>query len=126
MDDVKNFIEDIGIAAFEANIKIAGLAVVSNSGELIYYTENWEISNQIDALLNLLKGENSIILQGQNFIVVKANNDGIIATSESGMGHVILVPFQKGILISYAIPQADPNEVLDFLKQYVMGLNSKI
>lgn len=126
MDDIKSFIEDIGIAAFEANIKIAGLAVVSNSGELIYHTENWDISNQIDALLNLLKGEKSINIQGQNFIVVKANNDGIIATSESGMGHVILAPFQKGILISYAMPQADPNEALDFLKHYVLGLNSKI
>jgi uncharacterized protein (AIM24 family) len=126
MDDIKSFIEDLGIAAFEANIKIAGLAVVSNSGELIHHTENWDISNQTDALLNLLKGEKSIILQGHNFIVVKANNDGIIVTSESGMGHVILAPFQKGILISYAMPQANPNEALDFLKHYVLGLNSKI
>ena len=126
MDDIKSFIEDLGIAAFEANIKIAGLAVVSNSGELIHHTENWDISNQTDALLNLLKGEKSIIIQGYNFIVVKANNDGIIATSESGMGHIILAPFQKGILISYAMPQANPNEALDFLKHYVLGLNSKI
>ena len=126
MDDIKSFIEDLGIAAFEANIKIAGLAVVSNSGELIHHTENWDISNQTDALLNLLKGEKSIIIQGYNFIVVKANNDGIIATSESGMGHIILAPFQKGILISYAMPQADPNEALNFLKHYVLGLNSKI
>jgi hypothetical protein len=126
MDDVKSFIEDIGIAAFEANIKIAGLAVISNSGELIYYTENWDISTQIDSFLNLLKGEKSIIIQGQKFIVTKANNEGIIASSESGMGHVILVPFQKGVLISYAIPKANPNEALDFLKHYVLGLNSKI
>ena len=126
MDDIKSFIEDLGIAAFEANIKIAGLAVVSNSGELIHHTENWDISNQTDALLNLLKGEKSIIIQGQNFIVVKANNDGIIATSESGMGHVILAPFQKGILISYAMQQADPNKALDFLNHYVLGLNEKI
>lgn len=126
MDDIKSFIEDLGIAAFEANIKIAGLAVVSNSGELIHHTENWDITNLINALLNLQKGEKSIIIQGQNFIVVKANHDGIVATSESGMGHVILAPFQKGILISYAMPQADPNEALDFLKQYALRLNEKI
>jgi hypothetical protein len=28
MDDIKSFVEDLGIAAFETDIKIAGVAVV--------------------------------------------------------------------------------------------------
>lgn len=126
MEDNKSFIDDLGIDAFEANIKIAFLAVISNSGELIYQTENWDISNQTKALLNLIQDEKSIIIDGQNFVVVSTYSDGIIASSDSGMGHIILAPFQGGVLISYAMPQVDPNRVLDFLKTYTLRLIGKL
>jgi hypothetical protein len=123
MNDIKSFIGDLSIDAFEANIKIAGIAVVSDSGKLIYQTENFDISNQTKAILNLFEGERSIILNGHTFLVVGINKTGIIATSESGMGHIIIVPFQGGVLLSYAMPKADPAQALNFLKNYAMRLN---
>ncbi|MFX0033987.1 MAG: hypothetical protein ACFE8E_14665 [Candidatus Hodarchaeota archaeon] len=32
------------------------------------------------------------------------------------MGHIILVFFQGGVLVSYAMPKADPYNILNFLK----------
>ncbi|NHJ24982.1 MAG: hypothetical protein EAX89_10425 [Candidatus Lokiarchaeota archaeon] len=126
MVDIKNFIDDLGIDAFETNIKIAGVAIVSDSGRLVFQTDNWDISNQTKAILKVIKGEQSIVLNGAKFLVTAMNNNGIIASNESGMGHTIFVPFQGGVLVSYAMPQADTSKALDFLKGYALKLNGKL
>lgn len=126
MDDIKNFIDDLGIAAFEANIKIAGLAVVSNKGSVIFQTDNWDLKKQVSSILNIVKGEKKIVLNGNTFAVNEINSEGIIATSNSGMGHIIFALFQGGVLVSYAMPQANPSNALNFLKMYATRLNGKI
>jgi hypothetical protein len=126
MDDIKSFVEDLGIAAFETDIKIAGVAVVSDSGDIVFQTKNWDIINQTKAILSVIKGERSIDLSGAKFLVTNTNNDGIIASNESGMGHVIFVPFQGGVLVSYAMAQADPFKALMFLKNYAIRLSGNL
>jgi len=76
--------------------------------------------------LNVIKGDRSFILSDGEFSVVETTIEGIIGTNESGMGHVIFVPFQGGVLISYAMPQADPPKALAFLKTFAMRLNGKV
>jgi hypothetical protein len=126
MDDIKNFIDDLGIAAFEANIKIAGIAVISDTGNIIHQTANWDLKKHTSKIMNIIKGENAIDLNGNNFSVNKKSSEGIIATNERGMGHVIFTPFQGGVLVSYAMPQSNPSNALSFLKPYAIRLNGKI
>lgn len=126
MDDIKNIIDDIGIAALETNIKIAAIAVVSDSGDLIYQTENWDLTNQTSIVLNVINGDRSFILSDVEYSVVETTSEGIIGTNNKGMGHVIFAPFQGGVLISYAMPQADPPKALSFLKSFAIRLNGKV
>ncbi len=126
MDEIKNIIDDLGIAAFEANIKIAGLAVISDSGDLVYQTDNWDLTNKTNMILNVIKGERSFVISDYKFSVVETTNEGIIGTNESGMGHVIVVPFQGGVLVSYAMPKADPPKTLSYLKNFAIKLNGKV
>ncbi len=126
MNDIKNFVEDLGIVAFEANIKIAGIAVMSDLGRIVFQTTNWDLIDQTKAILDLIKGLNSIVLSGQTFQVIERNSNGIIAKSESGMGSLIFAPFQGGSLISYAMPQTDLVKALDFLKNYAVKLKGKV
>lgn len=126
MDEIKNIIDDLGIAALEANTKIAGVAVVSDSGNLVYQTENWDLTNHTNKILNIIKGDRSFVLNDVEFAVIDTTIEGIIGTNDSGMGHVIFVPFQGGVLLSYAMPQADPHKALSFLKTFTMRLNGKV
>ncbi len=43
MTTVKSIIDDIGIKAFENSVNIASLAVISDSGELVYQTTNMDL-----------------------------------------------------------------------------------
>ncbi|MFX1571722.1 MAG: hypothetical protein ACFFB0_03160 [Promethearchaeota archaeon] len=126
MADIKNFIDDLGIAAFENNIKIASLAVVSDTGKLISQTANWDLTYQINNILNVIKGDRSFVLNDVEFPVVKTTTEGIIGTNDHGMGHIIFVPFQGDVLLSYAMPQANPPKILTFLKNFAMRLNGKL
>ena len=126
MDEIKKIIDELGIAALEANTKIAAVAVVSDSGDLVFQTDNWDLTNQTNIILNVIKGDRSFVLNDGKFSVVETTTEGIIGTNDSGMGHVIFAPFQGGMLVSYAMPQADPPKALDFLKSYAMRLNGKV
>ena len=126
MDEIKKIIDELGIAALEANTKITAVAVVSDSGDLVFQTDNWDLTNQTNIILNVIKGDRSFVLNDGKFSVVETTTEGIIGTNDSGMGHVIFAPFQGGVLVSYAMPQADPPKALDFLKSYAMRLNGKV
>jgi hypothetical protein len=126
MDEIKKIIDELGIAAFEANIKIAGLAVVSDSGNVVFQTSNWDLTDQTNIISNLIKGDRSFVLNDSKFSVAETSSEGIVGTSEIGFGHVLFSPFQGGVLVAYAMSQADPPKALSFLKTYAMRLNGKL
>ena len=126
MDEIKKIIDELGIDALESNTKIAGVAVVSDSGNIVFQTDNWDLTNQTNVILNVIKGARSFVLNDGEFSVVETTTEGIIGTNDSGMGHIIFAPFQGGVLVSYAMPQADPPKALAFLKTYAMKLNGKV
>ncbi|MEJ2295887.1 MAG: hypothetical protein P8Y23_14115 [Candidatus Lokiarchaeota archaeon] len=117
MSDIKGIIDDIGISALENNIKIAAIAVISNSGKLIHQTENFDLEKQVNILLSAMKEEKSIKINDLEF-KFQVNPEGIIGTNKARMGYLILVPFDGGVLVSYALPQAEPTKALSFLKTY--------
>jgi len=126
MDEIKEVIDELGITSLETNMKIAGFAVVSDSGKVVFQTDNWDLTNQTNVIFNVIKGDRSFVLNDVEFSVVETTTEGIVGTADSGMGHVIFTPFQGGVLISYAMPRADPLSVLSFLKTFAMRLNGKI
>ncbi|MFW9971306.1 MAG: hypothetical protein ACFFDF_14025 [Candidatus Odinarchaeota archaeon] len=126
MDEIKNIIDDLGISALETSINIAAVAVVADLGDLVIQTENWDLANQTNIILNVIKGERSFVINNVKYTVVESSSEGIIGTSESGMGYILFVPFRGGVLVSYAIPQANPSKALSFLKTFAIKLNGKI
>jgi len=126
MNEIKNIIDDLAIDALEANTKIAAASVITNLGTIVYQTENFNLTNQTDTILNIYKGHNSFVLNNFKFTVTRNTPEGIIATNNGGMGHIIVAPFQGGLLVVYAMPQADPSKALSFLKTFTTRLNGKV
>ncbi len=126
MDEIKKLIDELGISTFEANMKIAGFAVVSDSGNLVFQTDNWDLTNQTNMILNVIRGDRSFFLNDVKFSVIETTTEGFVGTADNGMGHVIFTPFRGGVLVSFAMPRADPTSVLPFLKTFAMRLNGKV
>ena len=118
MNEIKKLIDDMGIYSFENSMKIAGLAVLSDSGEISYQTENWDLSGYQDIFFSAFKGINSIEYNNLEFLIERVSEDSIIGASTQGMGYIIGVSFKGGILLCYALPGGNSNNILAFLKTY--------
>jgi len=57
MEEIKKIIEDLGIEAFESSMNIAGLAVMSDSGKLIFQTENWDLAEETKNIMAVINGD---------------------------------------------------------------------
>ena len=122
MNEVKRLIDDIGIISFENNKKIASFAVISDLREIIYQTENWDVSKYIDQLFDAIKGAISIEINNMKLLVSNALDKAVIASYSQGMGSIIIIPFKGGILATYALSGADPKSIIEFLTPYAMDL----
>ena len=72
MDEIKNIIDELGIESLENSINIAGVAVVSDSGDIVIQTENFDLTNQTNNILNdVIKGESSFVF---NNLIFKKDN----------------------------------------------------
>lgn len=125
MSEIKKLINEIGIISFENNMKVAGFAVLSDSKEIIYQTENWDVFKYRGSFFDAIKGANSIEINNIEFNITKASDDGFIATNSQGMGYIIIIPFKGGVLATYALSGANPDNILAFLKPHVVELQKK-
>jgi hypothetical protein len=126
MEEIKNIVDDLGNDSLENSINLAGVAVVADSGDVVFQTSNWDLASLTNAVKQIINGDPLFIMNDVEFTIVETTSEGIIATNKLGMGHVLFVPFQGGVLLSYAMPQANPPKALAFLKTYAMRLNGKI
>jgi hypothetical protein len=123
MTDINSLMEDIAIAALETNVKIASLALISESGQLLYQTQNWDLSTQTKVILDVVKGNKKFVLNGLTLSVIGKDPSRIVATNNMGMGSIVILPFHGGSLISYVMPGADTEAALDFLVPYAIKIS---
>ena len=116
---------------------VYGVAVINTSGALITQTENWDISNDLSLINELLqtklslgeKGISSITIQGIKFMIVENTEERKIGTNITGKGHVIIAPVPiggTGALVCYINPQAGPRDALFTVQEFAKKLTNLI
>ncbi len=120
---LKKFIDDLGTFAFENRIHIAALAVISNTGDLLYQTENFDLEKETNIILDLIDRPQNYTIANLEYEITEVTSEYIIGTNTAGMGSLVIIPFQKGVLVSYALPQADLAQVKSYLIQSASKLN---
>ena len=116
---------------------VFGVAVISQSGSIITQTENWDISNDIGQLNELLntklelgqKGMSSITIQGVKYMIVENTEERKIGTNIQGKGHLIVAPVPiggTGALVCYINPQSGPRDALFTVQTYALKLTAHL
>ena len=117
--EIESIIDDL--LSEEQNI--FGVALISKSGTIITQTENWDLSNDLGTINELLgtklelgqRGMSSLTIQGLKYMMVENTEERKIGTNIKGKGHVIIAPIPvggTGALICYINPQAGPRDAL--------------
>ncbi len=129
MSEIEGIID--GLLNEEENV--FGVAIISKDGQLVTQTENWDVSNDISIINEVLgqklelgeKGITSITIQGIKFMVVENTEERKIGTNITGKGHVIICPIPvggTGALIAYINPRAGPRDALFTIQEYAKKL----
>jgi predicted regulator of Ras-like GTPase activity (Roadblock/LC7/MglB family) len=114
---------------------VHGVAIINTSGTLITQTENWDISNDLLLINELLqtklalgeKGISSITIQGIKYMIVENTEERKIGTNITGKGHVIIAPIPiggTGALVCYINPQVSPREALFTVQEFAKKLTN--
>lgn len=130
-------IEEIIDNLLDEEQNIYGVAVVNRDGKLLTQTENWDISENIDKINELLrtkvelgeKGITSIILQDVKYMIVENTEERKIGTNITGKGHIIVAPVPiggTGALVCYINPQVGPRDALFTVQEYAKKLADHI
>jgi predicted regulator of Ras-like GTPase activity (Roadblock/LC7/MglB family) len=126
---IENIIDDL----LNEEQNIFGVAIISKDGELITQTENWDLSNDLELINELIqtklelgeKGITSIVIQGIKYMIVDNTEERKIGTNITGKGHVIIAPIPiggTGALICYINPQVGPRDALFTIQNYALKL----
>ena len=126
MAEINNLMEDIAIDAFEKSIGIASLALISDTGKIIYQTKNWDLLSQATTILDVVNGNKQFMLNDIEFSVTNTDPSRFVGQNESGMGSVLIIPMTGAIFIAYAIPGATAEDTLDFLQSYTQLIIEKL
>ncbi|MFW9878870.1 MAG: hypothetical protein ACFFG0_37800 [Candidatus Thorarchaeota archaeon] len=127
--EIESIIDDL----LNEEQNIFGVAIISKNGNLITQTENWNITNDLDLINELLnlrlelgeKGISSITIQGIKYMIVENTEERKIGTNITGKGHLIICPVPiggRGALVCYINPQVGPRDALFTAQEYALKL----
>ena len=116
---------------------IFGIAILNKDGILLTQTENWDVSNDLDQINELLntklelgqKGMTNITIQAIKYMIVENTEERKIGTNITGKGHIIICPIPiggTGALICYINPKVGPRDTLFTVQEYAQKLTSLV
>lgn len=133
MSEIEVIIDEL----LNAEQNIFGIAILNKDGILLTQTENWDVSNDLDQINELLntnlelgqKGMTNITIQAIKYMIVENTEERKIGTNITGKGHIIICPIPiggTGALICYINPKVGPRDTLFTVQEYAQKLTSLV
>ena len=124
--DYENLIFDL----LDSEPSIFGGALIDSGGNLIFQTENWDLSQDLDQINSAIKesqkpdGKNpgSISIMKLTYMVIEFIPERIIATNVMKKGHIIIAPSKKATLVTFIDPTKGPRDVLFVIQNFARKL----
>ena len=133
MSEIEIIIDEL----LKNEINIYGVAILNKNGILLTQTENWDVSNDLSQINELLstklelgqKGMTNITIQAIKYMIVENTEERKIGTNITGKGHIIICPIPiggTGALICYINPKVGPRDTLFTAQEYAQKLTSLV
>ena len=131
--EIESIIDDL----LNEEQNIFGVAIISKDGTLVTQTSNWDLTNDLDLINELLntklelgqKGITNITIQAIKYMIVENTEERKIGTNITGKGHIIICPIPiggTGALICYINPKVGPRDTLFVVQEYAQKLTSLV
>ncbi len=106
---------------------IIAAAVIQGRNNILYSTDNWDISSDIGKISSSWSGLNApfIIISGVKYSVLQCTSERMVATSIKGEGHIIGAKDEEHKVLIYLEPDGEPMGATMDTSRAVSELSSK-
>jgi len=107
------------------NPKIQAFAVAKD-GVIVWQTENWDLVEDVNAIMKVLKDDKSkTSVGGVKYKRVSSSSDSYIATADDNKGHLLIVKIDEvSWAIAFTAPHAVPElSIIDVTKAAIQLKN---
>jgi len=106
---------------------IIAAAVVQGSNNILYTTDNWDISSEVSKVISSWNSLNAqfVILSGVKYSVLQCTSERLVATSIRGEGHIIGAKDEEHKILIYLEPDGEPMGATMDTARAVSELSSK-
>lgn len=106
MPDFQTIVNEL-IAAYPDALAVA---ILDSNGKIVYQTSNWDISSDVDRLMQAWRSGNAqfVHLQGVKYSMLQCVAERLIATNFGKQGHLVgaSTPDQSYRVVAYISPEA--------------------
>lgn len=110
---------------YSNNSKIQAFAVTKD-GAIIWQTDNWDLVEDVNAIMKALKDDKSKVSVGEvKYKKTSSSTDSYIATADDNKGHLLIVKIDEAAwAIAFAAPHAVPElSIIDVMKAAIQLIN---
>ncbi len=106
---------------------IIAAAVVQGKDNILYSTDNWDISSEVGKVISSWNSLNAqfVILSGVKYSVLQCTSERLVATSIRGEGHIIGAKDEEHKIIIYLEPDGEPMGATMDTARAISELSSK-
>ncbi|MHA1776156.1 MAG: hypothetical protein DRO88_04190 [Promethearchaeia archaeon] len=109
---------------------VFGGAVINPKKELVFQTENWDLQQEIDEIIDAIeeaqktdgKNPGRIQIMKITYMIVEFTPERIIATNVSRKGHIIIAMHEGWALVAFIDPNKGPRDALFNVQSFVRRL----
>ena len=122
--------EDPGTAVYnlmQSDPNIIAAAVIKGK-EIIYTTDNWDISGDVDRLVSSWIGQNAqfIMVSGVKYSILQMEVERLVAISLKGEGSICAAKDEEHKLVCYLQPDGDARGAVMDVQRAVSSMSTKV
>ncbi|MFW9828269.1 MAG: hypothetical protein ACFFEY_11810 [Candidatus Thorarchaeota archaeon] len=102
-------------------------ATVIRNKQILYTTDNWDISGDVDRVISSWIGQNAqfIMVSGVKYSILQMESERLVAISLKGEGSICAAKDEEHILICYLQPDGDARGAIMDVQRAVGSMSSK-
>ncbi len=106
---------------------IIAAAVVQGSNNILYTTDNWDISSEVSKVVSSWNSMNAqfVILSGVKYSVLQCTSERLVATSIRGEGHILGAKDEEHKILVYLEPDGEAMGATMDVARAISDLSSK-
>ena len=119
--------ENIGNNLMEIMPSIYAIAIIDKNNDMIYSTDNWDISSDIESICSSWDSMKApfITISGIKYTMLECEIDSLVATSLRGQGHIVGCKDEERRIITYVEPNGDIKAAIVEISRILAKIRSK-